>query len=877
MKKQFINFISVFFCLLFLLHSVSLAVYAANDGEFVLLNISGYNDDGEKSVQEDNVFYIKNNTLYAPIELFEAYTMYDYDKTNQAFVRVGQEYKTSNSKVILDYENSTASVFYLTAQKEIYNIKYYAFGDTYFFPLAEMASYLKASIAYVDSDTISIVNSGISISDALYNYEPLTSCLDYFDIRDDIFAGDDSLAKTACILGYFGETIYAHKISNLFGEYGDYKKYLEILKGAVTNNESYEQVFNNENLLADVLGVTDAVYNKVYKKATKVYNLTANSIATMFEEYKAVNALADESPFNNFFPEEQAAVDQINSFGKYISTVDQFIDTVKYYYDFYKVNQDNKDAIELLGNLNELDSRAYALRETAKLYGNSVVESTATMLSKELAQNLAEETLKDVAGDLVPGVNKVKLAISIVDTVFKVAGFDISDNSGYNVMLADELKSYVLKNLDGDKDNLSTQENFNNMRLTLILGMLIDIESYKMGNKLADKHECGGCYDTDIEEATQRLALFYLAKGGEKYDTVEGMQEIAEQNRKQIAKLDVGHLKVISADVALDYLSLIYSDSELQKRQWNANNFAGFDYEENDFFYYDWAGKDQINILRENVTGEKKTIVTASEPLCSTIQGRVYYVRGNTVCSCDFSGADEKTVFTLSGADASAEISALIPLSTSRILVVAKDNSGSGNLVEFGIIRLDTGKYIQIKTDGHRVENFYTQGKYLYYQQYDYNATQHISYNNRVVRYDLITNQAETLAADFEGRKIVALFDNCLYSTSQSNVGYDEQYTIFKMDLSTLKETKLASFITEEPVHDLLIDEDRVFVSTGTGGGNGFGVLKGEKLDYHNQDVLNYDGLLGEEMGFYKTYIICSCWDGWSGTKYGYQQIYKIE
>lgn len=553
MKKMSIKILSVL-CIFVIVFSMFNVVAYADDGKFVLLSISGYNDDGEESVNSENVFYIRNNILYAPIKLFEDYTMYDYDETNSAFVRAGQEYKKSNSKVIFNYEDATMDVFYTDYQKETYDLDFYQFGDTYFFPLDEMAAYLKSSIVYKSGDTISILSSGVSLSDALYNYEPLSSCLDYDDLVDDIFAGNKTLFKAACVLGYFGETVFSFKITNLLGDYGDYKKYLDILESAVTNNEPYEQLLNNDNLLSDLLGVTDELYNEVYKKATTIYKLSSNSVTTMFEDFKSLNSFGDESPFDNFFPEEQLEIDKINSLSKYISTADLFIDIVDFYHKFYTMNQDNKDAIELFGSINDYDTRALALSEISGLYGNDVVESAATKMRDEISKELLKEYAGEVAKEFMSGANKVKLATSIVNSVFKAMGFDLSDNSGYDVMLASQLKHFVLNTIDGGSIDLNTENDCSKLRLTLILGMLIDIQSYKMGNKFAAKYDAKGIYNDEIDEANKRLALFYLAKDSEKYDSVEGIEKISKQNKKQISKLDFTQLKEITETEAIDLL-----------------------------------------------------------------------------------------------------------------------------------------------------------------------------------------------------------------------------------------------------------------------------------------------------------------------------------
>lgn len=551
--KKWLQQVIAAFCIIAIACSAgnTVALAESNNGKFVLLNIAGYDEAGQETVQEDNVFYVKGNVLYAPVQTFEKYTMYNYDPENNAFVRIGQDYKHANSKIVLNFENKTADVFYSSSQKETINIEFYQFNDTYFLPLAAFAAYLKASVIYKDSETVSIVSSGISLSDAMYNYSPYQSCLSYSDLENDIFAGNSALFQTACVLGYFGETVFSFKVSNLLGNYGDYQKYLDILESAVTNNEPYEQIFNNDDLLTEVLDSAGELGNKIYDKAHTVYKLSSNTVVTLFEEFKTSNLPDANEAFNNFFPDEQAEIDQIKSFSECVDAVDLFLDVTEYYQKFYAMNQDNRNAIGLFSPVQEYDIRALALNEIAELYNNSVVEGAGKQIGGEIVSELLKDSAGTGAEKFMTGANKVKLATSIVNSVFKAAGFDLSDNSGYDVMLAGQLKSFVLNSTD---DNLKTQENCQNMRLKQILGILIDIQSYKMGNKFAAKYDSAGIYDKRIEDANKRLALFYLAKESEKFDSVEGVKVIIEQNKKELSKFSLDKLDEIDMEAAKNYL-----------------------------------------------------------------------------------------------------------------------------------------------------------------------------------------------------------------------------------------------------------------------------------------------------------------------------------
>lgn len=884
--KKWLQQVIAAFCIIAIACSAgnTVALAESNNGKFVLLNIAGYDEAGQETVQEDNVFYVKGNVLYAPVQTFEKYTMYNYDPENNAFVRIGQDYKHANSKIVLNFENKTADVFYSSSQKETINIEFYQFNDTYFLPLAAFAAYLKASVIYKDSETVSIVSSGISLSDAMYNYSPYQSCLSYSDLENDIFAGNSALFQTACVLGYFGETVFSFKVSNLLGNYGDYQKYLDILESAVTNNEPYEQIFNNDDLLTEVLDSAGELGNKIYDKAHTVYKLSSNTVVTLFEEFKTSNLPDANEAFNNFFPDEQAEIDQIKSFSECVDAVDLFLDVTEYYQKFYAMNQDNRNAIGLFSPVQEYDIRALALNEIAELYNNSVVEGAGKQIGGEIVSELLKDSAGTGAEKFMTGANKVKLATSIVNSVFKAAGFDLSDNSGYDVMLAGQLKSFVLNSTDENKDNLNTLENCQNMRLKQILGILIDIQSYKMGNKFAAKYSSAGIYDKRIEDANKRLALFYLAKESEKFDSVEGIKSITKQNSKQISELDFSNLDSIASGDVVRYLSTNRAELELQKRQWNANNSAGFDYDA-DTFVYSQYHNGTYDIILKDASGNEKTILNISTNLLVLNDDRLFYVDDKKIYQCGLNGKNISLFFDPKIKSEYFYISHLIPLGNNKLLFTVAIGDGAGGTASVCILHLHSGEYMELDFHSNDVWNFYTHGDYLYYQESEYDVYTNKFYGDKLIKYNLNSNKSEHVDINFEERSLKGVFGNTLYSLKRPDPELMEEdwiksiaVSIYKLDLNTLEESIVNTYGSNEPVHDVLVYDDKVFFTTGTGAGNGFAVLeeKGE-LNYDNKKILDHDGLLGENLGLYGEYIICNCWDGMDGEEYGYQRIYKIE
>lgn len=530
----------------------------ATDGKFISLNISGYDSDQKEVITENNIFYVINDTVYAPIKILEKHTMYNYDDENNAFVRIGQEYKFATSKIVLDYENQIVSVFYSQLHKETYDIDVQFVGNTYFLPLSQMAAYLKSSVVYKDEKTISIISSGISLCDALYDYSVYTTSLDYFRVLDDLFFGDEYLYYQYTVLGYMKSTIFSGKLSKLITPLGEYETCCTIIENAVTNMDVYKALGDENEILAAMEDLQSELNDEVYKKAYNVFKLSANSVITMFEEYKEVNSFGDDSPFDNFFPEEQLEIDEIKELNKKVKYVNHFLEYTEYIHKFFSLNDDNRQALNIVAGFEGRSSAGKAFDKCGEKYGNDFVKGLTSQVVDEVVKESTEDILKSSAKMLFSKINKVKLATAIVSTAFELLGFDLKDNSSYDVLLAYDVVTYITSNSDAiQNDILETIDDSENLRLTLIMTILTQIEGFKIGNKIAKQlnENNDEYYKNDIDQLSRHLSLLYLANTSEKYDSAEGINIVEEQNRKQLAKLNL-QSNVIDDDTAISIITL---------------------------------------------------------------------------------------------------------------------------------------------------------------------------------------------------------------------------------------------------------------------------------------------------------------------------------
>lgn len=541
MKSLLKKIIAIICAFIFLAAPLQTFAAGNEDGKFVELSVVGYDKEGNQKT-ESAVFYVKDNVLYAPVEFFEKYTLYRYDNENNAFIRSSQEYMKSTSKVIFDYEKNKARVLYSATYAKDYDMITYLHGNTRFFPLAQTAGYLKSSIVYQDKDKISVVNSGISMWDALYDYIPEGESLSYAKICDDLYAGNDLIYTVSGALGYFGETVFDFRLSNLvvIGPYADIKKYEDILSSAVTNNDIYKAAFDKNTLQSELLDLTfKRIVGDLYGSTEKTYSLTSQAISTIYDDHKD-SIFTDDNLYDTPFQNMKSDVAELKEIGEIVDVVGKVIDVAEYIYEFAQMNSDNRDALAYANmNCQTKDSEAKAIGNVAVKYVGAV---DTDFLKDQLVESVKEE-LKDFdnAKSVLEYANKIKLATSIVNAAFKLGGFDLADNSSYDVLMASDLYYYLInKSSVIEQGYAKTLKESEDMRLANIMLMLVNIEAYKMGNDVAKKIDKtdSNHYGRQIAEMEQRLAMLYRSKNSEKYDCIEGIKTVIKENQEEIAKFD---------------------------------------------------------------------------------------------------------------------------------------------------------------------------------------------------------------------------------------------------------------------------------------------------------------------------------------------------
>lgn len=183
-------------------------------------------------------------------------------------------------------------------------------------------------------------------------------------------------------------------------------------------------------------------------------------------------------------------------------------------------------------------------------------------MSAEILKKAAKEEIKKGALEkFLKGSAKYKLAVDLVDAMFKLAGFDLSADSSYMTVLSDDMITYILNICN--PESIKTDSESNKLRLMSIMLLLIGIESYKSGDKVAEKISKNdkNHYKDEIEDYENRVGLLYLAKGSSMYESVEGIKNISNENAEEIKKLDF-EKTAVDNDTATEYLyRTLYSDA----------------------------------------------------------------------------------------------------------------------------------------------------------------------------------------------------------------------------------------------------------------------------------------------------------------------------
>lgn len=860
----------------------SLPVSAA-ESRFLSFQVESVSENGSKTESREAA-YVVGQELYVSTNFLAKYTLFYYNGDTHAFVRRGQEANSKFGRVEINPDSQKATVYMNPFSSKEYTLHgVYTFGQTTFLPLDQMAAYLKCSLTIKD-DVMRVVNSGYSLVDAEYAMSKIQSKSDLLrydvgNIVDDIFDGSEMLFKLSGILGYFGSTVFERRISKLdfIFHTGDIKEYESFLDKCVTDNQAYMDALTSGDDLINRFNTVAGLNKDVHDTSKKLADLTS-IITDVTQPLKEDNLSAsllwkDASDWNTAFSD--------------LSKITQFAD---YYLKLGSMCEDNQNMLAQFGDRQLKSDTDFpfrvALLKVKSRYGGSTVSNIMGQVGQQLikygAEDAVKTALKKAASDAV--LSELSIATTTMDVITKVcraAGCDIASDANYSIMLDLAVRTMLFNDFN-DLDNTlrhTNESQTENYRQAAIFYLIACKQTFDAANKLAAKYDMSATYYKNrIKTINTVLSLYYLAIQSKHFDNFAEMEENIADNQQEIR--DAGLLqsgKTVSQDEALQIDTS--ADDDLQKRQWNAQN-GELDYStDGHYIYTKFARQDEnyklyYSLILGDASGSEKVLTECTEGFVFA-GDRVYYCNAGGLYSCNLDGGDQrKEMRFFYDYKNDYYYTHLIPLPNHQILCDTEIADGAGGTAQLLIYDTENSKSTKIgslKMDGYC--SFYTHGDDLYMSGYGYDGGRT---DGTLFKYSLSTADMEVIDVDVFVKDFNGIFGDIAYFTDSERGG---KINIYKLDLTKNEGfTSFSVYDDDESMHDILIYRDQVFITSGTGAGDGFAVWNGKEFDYKDPGISEH-GLLSEYGGmeFLGSKLVGMTWNGIDNSDDKITQLYDLQ
>lgn len=860
----------------------SLPVSAA-ESRFLSFQVESVSENGSKTESREAA-YVVGQELYVSTNFLAKYTLFYYNSDAHAFVRRGQEANSKFGRVEINPDSKKATVYMNPFSSKEYTLHgVYTFGQTTFLPLDQMAAYLKCSLTIKD-DVMRVVNSGYSLVDAEYAMSKIQSKSDLLrydvgNIVDDIFDGSEMLFKLSGILGYFGSTVFERRISKLdfIFHTGDIKEYESFLDKCVTDNQAYMDALTSGDDLINRFSTVAGLNKDVHDTSKKLADLTS-IITDVTQPLKEDNLSAsllwkDASDWNTAFSD--------------LSKITQFAD---YYLKLGSMCEDNQNMLAQFGDRQLKSDTDFpfrvALLKVKSRYGGSTVSNIMGQVGQQLikygADDAVKTALKKAASDAV--LSELSIVTTTMDVITKVcraAGCDIASDANYSIMLDLAVRTMLFNDFN-DLDNTlrhTNESQTENYRQAAIFYLIACKQTFDAANKLAAKYDMSATYYKNrIKTINTVLSLYYLAIQSKHFDNFAEMEENIANNQQEIR--DAGLLqsgKTVSQDEALQIDAS--ADDDLQKRQWNAQN-GKLDYStDGHYIYTKFARQDEnyrlyYSLILGDASGSEKVLTECTEGFVFA-GDRVYYCNAGGLFSCNLDGGDQrKEMRFFYDYKNDYYYTHLIPLPNHQILCDTEIADGVGGTAQLLIYDTENSKSTKIgslKMDGYC--SFYTHGDDLYMSGYGYDGGRT---DGTLFKYSLSTADMEVIDVDVFVKDFNGIFGDIAYFTEYERGG---KINIYKLDLTKNEGfTSFSVYDDDESMHDILIYRDQVFITSGTGAGDGFAVWNGKEFDYKDPGISEHS-LLSEYGGmeFLGSKLVGMTWNGIDNSDDKITQLYDLQ
>lgn len=552
--------------------------------------------------------------------------------------------------------------------------------------------------------------------------------------------------------------------------------------------------------------------------------------------------------------------------------------------------EDNQNMLAQFGD-RQLKSDAdfpfrVALLKVKSRYGGSTVSNIMGQVGQQLikygADDAVKTALKKAAGDAV--LSELSIVTTTMDVITKVcraAGCDIASDANYSIMLDLAVRTMLFNDFN-DLDNTlrhTNESQTENYRQAAIFYLIACKQTFDAANKLAAKYDMSATYYKNrIKTINTVLSLYYLAIQSKHFDNFAEMEENIANNQQEIR--DAGLLqsgKTVSQDEALQIDTS--ADDDLQKRQWNAQN-GELDYStDGHYIYTKFARQDEnyklyYSLILGDASGSEKVLTECTEGFVF-VGDRVYYCNAGGLFSCNLDGGDQrKEMRFFYDYKNDYYYTHLIPLPNHQILCDTEIADGAGGTAQLLIYDTENSKSTKIgslKMDGYC--SFYTHGDDLYMSGYGYDGGRT---DGTLFKYSLSTADMEVIDVDVFVKDFNGIFGDIAYFTDSERGG---KINIYKLDLTKNEGfTSFSVYDDDESMHDILIYRDQVFITSGTGAGDGFAVWNGKEFDYKDPGISEH-GLLSEYGGmeFLGSKLVGMTWNGIDNSDDKITQLYDLQ
>lgn len=535
MKKRVLKCFCTVLCLIMVFTSLPISAQASGFVSFKTVQTIG---TVRKTTEE--IGYSDGNYLYVNVDFLTRYIPYVFDEGTSSFIRVNHDKNSYYGRVTIDTSSKNACLYMNYFAKKEYTLHdVFTFGNELYLPLDQMAALLKAElIEETDEYGNKLIVIGCcmnSLSDAEFALSKLTNSKKYvyygYDTMiDDIFFGNEWLYNASSVKGYVSSTIFGGQIKNLdvITNSGKVDQYEDFISKCILDNEDYlKATMDTESLcyrFSSLIDFADPVGG-----ASKDLSEYLSYIHEIVEPYKNISL------------DKAMLYIDTEEWGTLFDYVSQAIEWADYTMKFGSMNQDNKNMINdftaYSSKHKKSDVQLYkAVTGVNDKFGNNYVSGAVANLLENCEDWIVKQGSKELLKMAFSQVETIDVAIKAINLVTQACGIDLTDNTGYSILLEMNAKSAFANYYDTFSDNhyqnKSVTEKY---RLASLLWLLSSKQVLKTANKLNQNH--GGSdsmYDNRIEVISTAIGMFYLAAQGNLFDNYESIDSVISDNRQVI-------------------------------------------------------------------------------------------------------------------------------------------------------------------------------------------------------------------------------------------------------------------------------------------------------------------------------------------------------